>query len=87
MQNLHGQKWYSQLLCIIQIKLIFVKKKFSKAMYNDKLLTYAFLKSLPYVPLGSSDVGTLYFFIYIRMLQSCKLLISLVNQLIPKLYE
>ena len=56
-------------------------------MYNDKLLTYAFFKSLPYVPLGSSDVVTLYFFIYIRMLQSCKLLISLVNQLIPKLFE
>ena len=56
-------------------------------MYNDKLLTYLFKIFLPYVPLGFSDVGTLYFFIYIRMLQSCKLLISLVNQLIPKLYE
>ena len=31
-------------------------------MYNDKLLTYLFKIFLPYVPLGSSDVGTLFIF-------------------------
>ena len=35
-------------------------------MYNDKLLTYAFKKKIPYVPLGSSDVGTLFIFFYLH---------------------